>query len=402
MDGMHRMPTADVSALLLGDEDLLFPYGEEGEPPLPPEGEDPSEEPFELGGEERPPVEGEGDWEAGDPSLSDTVRAYLTEIGSYPLLTLEEEVGLARRIWEGQEAAQRIGELLGIPQEEILRAARLRMEGHRDPEAVALEERIRRSPEGKRLYLRVRDGEQARKEMVLSNLRLVVSVAKRFVRRAHGLHILDLIQEGNRGLIRATYTFDWRKGHKFSTYATWWIRQAVTRAVADQGRTVRLPVHMHETLTKVRAVVSRLRNEGTKAPTAEEVARALGEGWSPKRVEEVLRLGADVYSLDEPVTEDGELYGYFVADERVPGPEETAMGASLREQLERALGHLTEREALVIRLRYGLLDGREHTLEEVGHFLEVSRERVRQIENKALRRLKYRVPGFAALREYLP
>mgnify|MGYP001627054600 FL=1 len=336
------------------------------------------------------------------PPATDAVRRYLQEIGSYPLLSLEEEVELARLIQRGQEAAKEIAALLNLSEEKVGLTALARVLERPYPEGEAIEKAIRAHPQARRLYQEVRLGERARVDMVNANLRLVVSVAKGFMWRSDGLEFLDLIQEGNRGLVRATYSFDWRKRYKFSTYATWWIRQSMGRAIADQGRIIRLPVHFHEAYRKLRAVHAQLEMEKGRTPTPEELAAALGGDWTPSRVRETQRLGQEVYSLDAKVGEDEEdTFGRFLADETLPSPEEVAMRRVMVETLERAIDALGERQAILLRMRMGLLDGREYTLEEVGRYLGVTRERVRQLEKKALRTLRYFVLRNKGMQEFL-
>ncbi len=273
--------------------------------------------------------------------VEDPVRMYLKEIGKVPLLSAEEEIELAKRMEEGDEKAkQRLAE---------------------------------------------------------ANLRLVVSIAKRYVGR--GMLFLDLIQEGNLGLIKAVEKFDYRKGYKFSTYATWWIRQAITRAIADQARTIRIPVHMVETINKLIRVSRQLLQDLGREPTPEEIAEQMDLGVD--RVREILKISQEPVSLETPIgkEEDSHL-GDFIQDDNVPVPADAAAFTMLREQLEEVLGTLTEREQKVLRLRFGLDDGRARTLEEVGKVFKVTRERIRQIEAKALRKLRH--PSRSKkLRDYL-
>ncbi len=265
-----------------------------------------------------------------DAASSDPVRMYLREIGKIELLTPEEEVELARRVEQGDEEAKR--------------------------------------------------------RLIEANLRLVVSVAKKYVNR--GLLFLDLIQEGNLGLIRAVEKFDYRKGYKFSTYATWWIRQAITRAIADQARTIRVPVHMVETMNKVNRVARNMAQALGREPTSEEIARELR--MPVEKVEEIKKIMMEPISLETPIgeEEDSQL-GDFMDDKETPSPEESAANKLLKEQLAELLGELTEREREVLKLRFGLEDGRPYTLEEVGRKFKVTRERIRQIEAKALRKLRH-------------
>ena len=267
---------------------------------------------------------------AAEYSLDDPVRMYLKEIGQVKLLSADEEVELAKRISEGDQ--------------------------------------------------------EAKNKLTEANLRLVVSIAKKYSGR--GLHILDLIQEGNTGLIRAVDKFDWPKGNKFSTYATWWIRQALTRAIADQARTIRVPVHMVEVINKATRCNRKLVQELGREPTVEEIAKELG--LPVEKIIEANRTAADTLSLDTPVgDEEDTSIGSFVEDERTPGPADATSNALLAEALKEILGTLTEREADVLRMRFGMYDGRTHTLEEVGQIFGVTRERIRQIENKAIRKLRH-------------
>ncbi|MCI7096324.1 MAG: RNA polymerase sigma factor RpoD [Clostridiales bacterium] len=267
---------------------------------------------------------------AAEYSLDDPVRMYLKEIGQIKLLSPEEEVELAKRVSEGDQ--------------------------------------------------------EAKNKLTEANLRLVVSIAKKYSGR--GLHILDLIQEGNTGLIRAVDKFDWTKGNKFSTYATWWIRQAITRAIADQARTIRVPVHMVEVINKATRCNRKLVQELGREPTVEEIAKELN--LPVEKIIEANRTAADTLSLDTPVgDEEDTSIGSFVEDERTPGPADATSNALLAEALREILDTLTEREADVLRMRFGMYDGRTHTLEEVGQIFGVTRERIRQIENKAIRKLRH-------------
>ena len=264
--------------------------------------------------------------------IDDPVKVYLKEIGRVPLLTPQEEIELAVKMSEGDA--------------------------------------------------------YARQRLAEANLRLVVSIAKRYVGR--GMQFLDLIQEGNLGLIKAVEKFDYTKGFKFSTYATWWIRQAITRAIADQARTIRIPVHMVETITKVKKVSSQLLHENGHEPTAAEIAEAMGAGYSEEMVREIMRVAQEPVSLETPIGEEEDSHlGDFIPDEEAQVPAEAAYQSLLREQLGDVLGTLTPREDKVLRLRFGLEDGRPRTLEEVGKEFNVTRERIRQIEAKALRKLRH-------------
>ncbi|KAB8140939.1 sigma-70 family RNA polymerase sigma factor [Chloroflexia bacterium SDU3-3] len=302
-----------------------------------------------------------------EPSL-DSVQHYLTEIGRVSLLNAAEEIELAERIERGKAAAKRL-------EEEQSLSLQLHMALQRD----------------------ILDGEDARRHLIQANLRLVVSIAKKYVGR--GLSLLDLIQEGNIGLMRAVEKFDYHKGNRFSTYATWWIRQAVTRAIAEQGRTIRLPVHMSESVGQVKRTSERLSQALERQPTAEEIATALGQ--TPDRIERVLEASRRPVSLETPVGEDGEhTLGDFIQDDEQTTPAEFASRQLLRRDLASALDHLSDRERRIIDLRYGLQDGQRRTLEEVGRVLGMTRERARQIEAEALRRL--RMPEIGQhLRDYL-
>ena len=263
-------------------------------------------------------------------NIDDPVKVYLKEIGRVPLLSTEEEIELSAKMGEGDE--------------------------------------------------------QAKRRLSEANLRLVVSIAKRYVGR--GMHFLDLIQEGNLGLIKAVDKFDHTKGFKFSTYATWWIRQAITRAIADQARTIRIPVHMVETINKVKKVSSQLLHQNGHEPSAEEIAVVLK--MTPEKVREIIRVAQDPVSLETPIGEEEDSHlGDFIPDDDAPAPAEAASLTLLKEQLNDVLGTLTDREEKVLRLRFGLEDGRPRTLEEVGRDFNVTRERIRQIEAKALRKLRH-------------
>ena len=288
----------------------------------------------------------------------DTVGLYLKEVGRVPLLTAEEEVSLAKRIERGRTAREKLAEDLV-------------------------------SPKKRREYqMLIEDGWAAREHLITANSRLVISVAKKYMRR--GVPFLDLIQEGNIGLIRAAKKFDYRRGHKFSTYATWWIRQAVTRAIADQGRTIRVPVHMGDQINKLLRVSHQLTQELGRDPTTEELAKSLDV--PPKKVENMIQVARRPLSLETPTDEeeDSEL-GDFIEDSDSPAPPDAVMHNLLKEHLRDVLTNLPPREVHILQLRYGLMDGQSYTLEEVGRKMGVTRERVRQIEAQALNRLRH--PG---------
>lgn len=301
-------------------------------------------------------------------SVEDPVRMYLKEIGKVPLLSAEEEIELAQKMEAGAVATEKINILKG------------RMEEASDEEKEELKAEI------KDLQKEVDLGSDAKKRLAEANLRLVVSIAKRYVGR--GMLFLDLIQEGNLGLIKAVEKFDYRKGYKFSTYATWWIRQAITRAIADQARTIRIPVHMVETINKLIRVSRQLLQELGREPSPEEIAEEMN--MPVERVREILKISQEPVSLETPIGEEEDSHlGDFIRDENVPVPADAAAFTLLKEQLEEVLGTLTEREQKVLTLRFGLEDGRARTLEEVGKEFNVTRERIRQIEAKALRKLRH-------------
>ena len=263
-------------------------------------------------------------------SVKDSIKMYLKEIGKIPLLTPSQERELARRAQMGDK--------------------------------------------------------KAREKLITANLRLVVSIAKRYIGR--GLPFLDLIQEGNIGLLKAVEKFDWRKGYKFSTYATWWIRQAITRAIADQARTIRIPVHMVETINKLNRLIREYYQEHGEQPSMEELAKMMGK--PVEKIEEILEAAKETISLEAPIGEDEDsTIGDFVADDSIPSPKREAMRMLIREEVEKVLKTLNPREAMVLKMRYGLLDGKAKTLEEVGQYFNVTRERIRQIEVKALRKLRH-------------
>jgi RNA polymerase primary sigma factor len=306
---------------------------------------------------------------AEQPSgVGDSVRLYLQQIGETDLLTMQGEVDLSKRIELGKFAQAQIDE----------------------SEGLSLAER-------KQLLALVDDGERARAHLIQANLRLVVSVAKRYVGR--GMSFLDLIQEGNIGLMKATDKFDYKRGFKFSTYATWWIRQAITRSISDQSRTIRLPVHVGETINRVRKTSHRLQQIYEREPTADEIGRAMD--MTDEKVRQVLDVSRHPISLEAPVGQDGEAFlGDFIEDSALTPPVELASHQLLKMQIAQALDKLSERERRIIVLRFGLEDGKFRTLEEVGREFGITRERIRQIEAKALRKLRH--PSYSRqLRGYL-
>jgi len=337
------------------------------------------DEPTEEPGEEDIDIEEEADDEAEEAEqefalddlanidTDDTIGLYLKEVSRVPLLTAEEEVNLAQRIERGRMAREELA--LG---------------------RVSSKRRI----ELRRL---IEDGWAAREHLITANSRLVISVAKKYMGR--GVPFLDLIQEGNIGLIRATKKFDYRRGHKFSTYATWWIRQAVTRAIADQGRTIRVPVHMGDQINKLLRIQHQLTQRLGRDPAVEELAESLDV--TPKKVENMIQVARRPLSLETPTDdEEDSVLGDFIEDDEAPPPDDTATYNLLREHLSEVLNGLPPREVRILQLRYGLLDGQAYTLEEVGRKMGVTRERVRQIEAQALSRLRH--PSIRRkLRDYL-
>jgi len=300
------------------------------------------------------------------------LQRYLSEIGRVPLLGRDEEVALARRVDSGKEA-----------------------EAHLASEGDALDARERR-----RLTRQVEDGERARDDLIEANLRLVVSVAKRY--RTRGLPMLDLIQEGNAGLMHAVEKYDVSTGYKFSTYAVWWIRQAVVRALANGSRTIRLPVHFQDTLHRLRSSADRLEQELGRPPSREEIANVMGEGWTVERVDHTLRQARDTLSLERPIGEEQDTtLGEMLPDADADAPVDLASETALSDQLSRLLGRLTDREADVLRLRFGLADGEQHTLEAIGRQYGITREAVRQAEARALRKLQYLARRDLSLRDFL-
>jgi RNA polymerase primary sigma factor len=302
-----------------------------------------------------------------EPGIDDPLRLYLREIGQISLLTATEETQLAQQIERGERAEER-----------------LNGDGFMHEERATLQQWV---------Y----EGGGARQHLIQANLRLVVSIAKKYVGR--GLSFMDLIQEGNIGLMRATQKFDYTKGFKFSTYATWWIRQAITRSISDQSRTIRLPVHVGETINRVKKSAHGLQQLLEREPTADEIAEALD--IPVEKVRRVLEAARQPVSLEQPVGDDGDsVLGDFIEDERATAPIDTASQQLMREQIDCVLARLPERERKIIQLRYGLNDGRYRTLEEVGKEFGITRERIRQIESKVLKKLRH--PSYGqTLRSYL-
>jgi RNA polymerase primary sigma factor len=369
-DILHFFPEAeqDVEQLEEAFAALMsagIPYVEDSS------AEEPSEEDLSLGNEDDEDADereqGISIDDLANIDTDDTIGLYLKEVSRVPLLTAEEEVELAQRIERGRMA-----------REELARS----------------NVSSRRRQDLRRL---IEDGWGAREHLITANSRLVISVAKKYMGR--GVPFLDLIQEGNIGLIRATKKFDYRRGHKFSTYATWWIRQAVTRAIADQGRTIRVPVHMGDQINKLLRVQHQLTQRLGREPTVEELATALDV--PPKKVENMIQVARRPLSLETPTDdEEDSVLGDFIEDEDAPPPDDTATYNLLREHLEDVLNSLPPREVRILQLRYGLLDGQAYTLEEVGRKMGVTRERVRQIEAQALSRLRH--PSIRRkLRDYL-
>ncbi len=297
--------------------------------------------------------------QSGDVKVNDSVKMYLKDIGRYHLLQPEEEKKAAKAIADGEEAKK------------LLPAAQAKGD----------------TAEVERLNNLIEEGEDGRNQLITCNLRLVISIAKKYGQR--GMPFLDLIQEGNMGLIKAVDKFDYTKGFKFSTYATWWIRQAITRAIADQARTIRIPVHMVETINKMTRIQRQLVQELGRDPSAEEIAAKMGSGMSADKVREIQKIALDPVSLETPIGEEDDSHlGDFIEDKDALSPDQYANNELLKDEIDLILSTLTEREEKVIRLRFGLEDGRTRTLEEVGKEFDVTRERIRQIEAKALRKLK--------------
>jgi len=354
-DAEEQLDTLDEFYSALVAEGIEV-YDYQPAPAVTPKAQEPKRATRSLARRERPePARAEAEDAYGSVGVGDSVRLYLQEIGETSLLTMDEEVWLSTRMERGRMAEQRLLDRT-LPLD--LRA---------DLEADKA------------------DGDAARAHLIQANLRLVVSVAKKYIGR--GLSLLDLIQEGNIGLMKATDKFDYHRGFKFSTYATWWIRQAITRAISDQSRTIRLPVHVGETINRVKKTSHRLQQILEREPTQEEIARAMD--ISDDKVRQVIDVARHPVSLEAPVGSEGDAFlGDFIEDDTMPAPIEVASQGLLRSQIGDALDKLTERERRIIVLRYGLDDGRFRTLEEVGRDFGITRERIRQIEAKALRKLR--------------
>jgi RNA polymerase primary sigma factor len=345
---MEAFPEAEEN---LGElEDLLIYLNEEGIQVL--YDEEPAKEEVKAEAVEQ---EEEEVLDLSEIASDDTISLYLKEMARVPLLTAEEEIRLAKQYEQGRNARRRVG----------------RAEGREERE---------------RLQTVVERGEAARAHLIKANTRLVVSIAKRYSGR--GMSFPDLIQEGNIGLIRAVEKFDYRKGYKFSTYATWWIRQAITRAIADQGRTIRIPVHMVETINRLIKTSGQLLQELGREPTIEELGREMG--LPTDRVSEIIRIAPEPLSLETPIGEEEDSHlADFIEDQEAISPAEAASNMILREKIEEVLNNLTPRERDVLKMRFGLDDGYSRTLEEVGRHFKVTRERIRQIEAKALKKLRH-------------
>ena len=298
--------------------------------------------------------------QSGEVKVNDSVKMYLKEIGKVNLLTAKEETELAMRIAAGEKAKADLPKIQEKGDEQAIRDAKYT----------------------------IADGAAAKDQLITANLRLVIAIAKHYVGR--GMHFLDLIQEGNMGLIKAVEKFDYTKGFKFSTYATWWIRQAITRAIADQARTIRIPVHMVETINKMTRVQRQLVQELGRDPTAEEISARMDGALTPERIREIQRIALEPVSLETPIGEEDDSHlGDFIEDKEAQSPEEFTTKSLLKDELYDIMRDLTDREERVLRLRYGLDDNRPRTLEEVGREFGVTRERIRQIEAKAIRKLRH-------------
>ncbi len=373
-DLMEAFPEAEENLgeledlfIYLSEEGIQVFYGDEKkEQEAAEEAEPEPEEIKEV--EVADPIESSYDAHLSEIASDDTISLYLKEMARVPLLTAEQEITLARQFEEGRNARRRLGQ---------------------NPKSS--------EDEKDRLCVVVERGEGSRAHLIRANTRLVVSIAKRYL--GQGVPFLDLIQEGNLGLIKAVEKFDYRRGHRFSTYATWWIRQAITRALADQGRVIRLPVHLSDRIRKVYQIAQQLEQDWGRQPTPEEIAEELS--LPPQKVQWMLKVSQRPLSLEKPVgeEEDSEL-GSFIPDEDAPTPSDSAYQNLLEDKLNAILTTLTPREARILRLRFGLHDGRSYTLEEVGQKFGLTRERIRQIEHEALDRLRH--PSRSRqLRDYL-
>ncbi|MCH3998535.1 MAG: RNA polymerase sigma factor RpoD [Lachnospiraceae bacterium] len=370
---------------------------------------------------EKEEVEAKIDYDnlSAEVNIEDPVKLYLKEIGSIPLLTADQEVAIARRIENGRIADNIMKKKLlpdggTVTQEMVDKSFSLPMgddefeEAQADADAPTMQDKIDSEMQEKYeifvgknlndLKSISADGNTAKKELSEANLRLVVSIAKKYV--GHGMSFLDLIQEGNMGLLKAVDKFAYRKGFKFSTYATWWIRQSITRAISDQARTIRIPVHMVETMNKYTRTKRQLTTELGREPQPAEIAKAMD--IPVEKVNEIVKISQEPVSLETPVgEEDDSSIGDFVPDDKQEAPEQAVTSMHLKEQLNEVLGTLTDREQKVLRLRYGLDDGKPRTLEEVGREFGVTRERIRQIEAKAMRKLSHSASKSKKLRDYL-
>ncbi|MGI6374811.1 MAG: sigma-70 family RNA polymerase sigma factor [Anaerolineae bacterium] len=354
-DIMEALPEAEESMEQLED---LFIYLSDNGVQLVDEDDEPDDAEVQLEAEEKPKAkETVSEVPLSEIASDDTISLYLKEMARVPLLTAEEEVSLSREYEQGRMAQQRL---------------------KNDPSLT--------EDERDELYKIFQRGEGARAHIIRANTRLVVSIAKRYL--GQGVPFLDLIQEGNLGLIKAVEKFDYHRGHRFSTYATWWIRQAITRALADQGRVIRLPVHLSDRIRKVYQVAQQLEQDWGRQPTPEEIAEELA--LPPQKVQWMLKVSQRPLSLEKPVgeEEDSEL-GSFIPDDEAPTPSDTAYHRLLQDKLGEVLTTLSPREARILRLRFGLHDGRSYTLEEVGQKFGLTRERIRQIEHEALDRLRH-------------